>query len=300
MKRILHFWIFGGDLRQHWLARQLGEDGHIVHCCGLDASLLAGNTLYNHSDLSFCQETPCDCVILPLPLQNKHHDLTAPFSSSPISFSLLLDALPSSAVIVGGQIKEEAQAMAQERGLTLVDYFLREELTIANAVPTAEGCIQLAMERLPITLQDARVLILGYGKVASATAQRMGALGAKVTVAARRYAQLEQAKADGFNTDHIQQLVGGLCCYDCIVNTVPATVLGKEELEDMESSTLVIDLASLPGGVDLSWAQRLQRSIVPALSLPGRVAPATAGKSIKRTVYHILEETEQKEVDSLD
>ena len=33
--------------------------------------------------------------------------------------------------------------------------------TIANSVPTAEGAIQLAMEELPITLHEARVLVVG-------------------------------------------------------------------------------------------------------------------------------------------
>lgn len=293
MKRALEFWIFGGDLRQHWLARQLAEDGHIVRCYGLDPQFLVGPSLFPEADLAFCQKHSPTCVIFPLPCQDKQGHLSAPFHPNPLSLGDIFHALPPNLLLVGGQIKEQVKNMAKEGQHLLLDYFTREELAIANAVPTAEGCLQVAMERLPITLQDARVLILGYGKVATATAQRFAALGAKITVAARRYSQLALAKAQGFNTDRIDQLVGGLCCYDCIVNTVPAQILGEKELEDMGDDCLILDLASLPGGVDLEAADKLHRTVVPALSLPGRVAPASAGKAIKRSLYHILEELDQ-------
>ena len=55
---------------------------------------------------------------------------------------------------------------------------------IANAVPTAEGAVQLAMEELPITLHGARVLVVGFGRVGKLTAHRFRALGARVSVAA--------------------------------------------------------------------------------------------------------------------
>ena len=67
--------------------------------------------------------------------------------------------------------------MAQVRGLTIQDYFAREELAVANAVPTAEGAVQLAMEHLPITIHGARVLVVGFGRVGRTTAQRFQALG---------------------------------------------------------------------------------------------------------------------------
>ena len=49
------------------------------------------------------------------------------------------------------------------------------------------------MEQLPITIHGARVLVVGFGRVGRALAQRLAALGAKVTVAARRYESLAWA-----------------------------------------------------------------------------------------------------------
>ena len=52
----------------------------------------------------------------------------------------------------------------------------------------------------------------------------------------------------------------------------------------------MIDLASAPGGVDHQAAEELGIRVIPALSLPGRVAPKTAGEIIKETIYHMMEE----------
>ena len=49
-------------------------------------------------------------------------------------------------------------------------------------------------------------------------------------------------------------------------------------------------MASKPGGVDLEAAAQLGVKVVWALSLPGKVAPVTAGRSIKTTIYNILHE----------
>ena len=111
-----------------------------------------------------------------------------------------------------------------------------------------------------------------------------------MSVAARKYEQLAWAQAMGFGGEHLAHLKGWLCCYDLIVNTVPARVLGREELEDVRPDCLILDLASKPGGVDLHTAGELGLTVVWALSLPGKVAPVTAGAAIRDTIYNMLRE----------
>jgi len=185
----------------------------------------------------------------------------------------------------------ELYALAEERGLILRDYFAREELALLNAVPTAEGAIQIAMEELPVTLHDARALIVGFGRVGRALAPRLQGLGTKVTVAARSCEQRALAQSMGLNTERLTGLCEWLCSYDLVVNTAPGPVLGVEELAALKEGALVIDLASKPGGVDFTSAAALGTRVVWALSLPGKVAPVTSGRYIMDTVYHIMEET---------
>ena len=66
--------------------------------------------------------------------------------------------------------------------------------------------------------------------------------------------------------------------------------LTEEELEDLRRDCLVLDLASKPGGVDLEAAGELGLTVIWALSLPGKVAPVTAGAAIKTTIYNMLHE----------
>ena len=171
-----------------------------------------------------------------------------------------------------------------------VSLFLRYHT--ANALPTAEGAIQIAMEELPITLHDARVLVIGFGRLGRTLAPRLRALGARVWVSARRYEQRAAAECMGLNSEGMDHLSDWLCSYDIVFNTVPAPVLGVEELAALKERALVIDLASRPGGVDMDAAATLGVRVIWALSLPGKVAPVTSGRYIKDTVYHIMEESD--------
>ncbi len=45
--------------------------------------------------------------------------------------------------------------------------------------------------------------------------------------------------------------------FDVVVNTIPAPVLGERELAAMPGGSLVVDLASLPGGTDFEAAREL-------------------------------------------
>ncbi len=288
MKHELNIWVVGGDLRQAKLAQLLAEDGHTVHTYALgppqaDIPGLAAESTLARADMA-------DCVVLPLTISDGAGLLNAPLASSAYPLAPILDQLSPHSFLCGGRVDEESAELARRRGLAIHDYFAREELAVANAVPTAEGAVQLAMEHLPITIHGSKVLVIGFGRVGRLTAQRFQALGASVSVAVRKYGQLAWAQAMGFGGEHLAQLEGWLCGYDLIVNTVPARVLGREALEDVKPDCLILDLASKPGGVDLAAAGELGLTVVWALSLPGKVAPVTAGAAIRNTIYNMLRE----------
>ena len=285
MKHELDIWIIGGDRRQQQLASLLAEDGHSVHTLGLGP---AGAGVKEEGELTGA--ALADCVILPLPAAAPGGRLNAPLAVEPLTLEGVLAALRPGQIICAGRVDDATQAMARDRGLVLHDYFAREELAVANAVPTAEGAIQIALEEMPVTLHGSRALVIGYGRLGKALAPRLAGLGAKVSVAARKYADLAWAEGFGFGTEHTGELKGWLCGYDLIVNTVPVLVLGKEELEELKRECVVIDLASLPGGVDFEAAKALGVKAVQALSLPGKVAPATAAAYLRSTICHILHE----------
>ncbi len=283
MLRAKNIWVAGGDPRQAALAELLADDGHAVHTYALEQG--EGTAC----EPSMAGADRADCVVLPLPAVGPDGRLNAPLAAGGHELAEILDALRPGQLVCAGMAGEELERMAAERGLVLRDYFAREELAVMNAVPTAEGAIQIAMEELPITLHDARVLVVGFGRLGRALAPRLRGLGARVWVSARRYEQRAAAESMGLGSEGLDHLPDWLCSYDLVFNTVPAPVLGVEELASLKERALVIDLASRPGGVDMDAAAALGVRVIWALSLPGKVAPVTSGRYIKDTIYHIME-----------
>lgn len=279
LKREWNFWVLGGDLRQEKLAGLLRGDGHRVHTYALGEP---------GEDLS--QVEDADCVVLPLPVRAPEGGLNAPMSDSPHSLEDILARLRPGQFICGGMVDAATVELAGRYGLTIHDYFRREELTVANAVPTAEGAVQIALEEMGVTLHRARSLMIGYGRVGKLTAHRLAALGSHVTVAARSCEALAWARAYGHDAVSLADMARGLEDYDLVVNTVPSRVLTRELLAVLKEGCLVIDLASKPGGVDFQGAAELGVRCVWALSLPGKVAPISAGAALRDTIYNMLRE----------
>lgn len=224
-----------------------------------------------------------------MPVSRAAGKLYAPLCSTVLPISTLLDALSPDQLIFGGKINRALHTQAAERDLILRDYLLRDELAVANAVPTAEGAIQLAMEQLPITIHDAQVLVTGFGRVGQCIAQRFHALGAEVTVCARAPSQLALAETMGCRTIPLPLLSGSPLKFDLILNTVPAPIFTRAILNRTEA-LLLLELASPPGGFDQDAVHERGLHLVSAPGLPGKVAPVTAARIIQKTIYRMLEE----------
>ena len=159
-----------------------------------------------------------------------------------------------------------------------------------NAVPTAEGAVQILLEEMPQTIFGSSIVVLGCGRIGTRMAVLLKALGAHVTVAARDPAARAFAEMLGCRSIPFTALKEAAAQADVLCNTVPAPVVTQGILEAIKPDALVLDLASKPGGVDWDAAQTLGRRVVWALSLPGKTAPVTAGHIIAVTAEHILEE----------
>lgn len=276
-----NIWLVGGDDRQAVLAGLLADDGHKVQVYGMERRLCCQPTLDGIEG--------ADCVIMPLPAVDGKGVLHTPLSGRYLPAGELLSRLNPGQLLLAGKISPWLNAVAKSCGLVFKDYFEQEELALLNAIPTAEGAIRIAMEALPVTLHGARVLILGFGRLGLALGPRLHSLGAHVSVAARRREQRVLAELLNLGSEAMEGMKEWLHSYDLIVNTVPAMVLGVEELAALKEGTVVIDLASLPGGVDDESAAALDIKVIHALGLPGKEAPLTAARYLRDTVYHMLE-----------
>lgn len=146
------------------------------------------------------------------------------------------------------------------------------------------------MEQTAYTLQGARCLVIGYGRIGARLAGKLRALGAAVQVSARSARDFARIAAAGMGALDTRCLAGRLGGFDLIFNTVPAPVLGSAELAGLSADCLIIDLASMPGGIAPDAGLPDGCRVLHALSLPGRVAPLSAARAIHETVRTILQE----------
>ena len=150
--------------------------------------------------------------------------------------------------------------------------------------------MQIAMQEMAVTVCGSRVLIIGYGRVAKACSRLFLAAGADVACTARRLSALADAENNGCRAFLLGELYGRIDSFDLIINTVPHLILDKAMLSAAAKDAVIIDLASAPGGVDQNAAAALNKRCIHALSLPGKVAPITAGEIIAKTVINIINE----------
>ncbi len=282
----------GGDMRQ---IRAINEISKLRNTAALgfeDAGLKYFNenvlALNSSNDINETFKT----IIFPLPYTVDGENINTPFSKSPVSVTTILKALPPKCNIFAGKCDDRLKALAEVYEANLVDYFDREELQVLNAIPTAEGAIQIAMQETKHTLHNSQCLVIGNGRIGKILAKMLHGIGAKVTVSARKQKDLAQIQSFGYSSIPLWKLHDFIGKFDVIFNTVPVMILDADLISKINKNCVVIDLASKPGGVDFEIAYSRDLKVIWALSLPGKVAPDTAGDIIKDTIINILNEME--------
>ena len=284
----IKFTVIGGDIRSIKLANFIAQDGYKVDIYGFNnASFDTGlpespdmNTAVNEADI----------VIGPLPCSNDNETINAPFHQGKIYINEVFQTMKKNQIFIAGRMSNKIQHLAQLYNVNTVDILEREDMAVLNAIPTAEGAIQIAMEEMAITLHDSVCLILGFGRIGKILAKMLSALGADVYVEARKFSDIAWIKSYGYKPVLLDNIDNIITKANDIFNKIPSIILDENKLKLLNKDCLIIDLASKPGGVDFDKAKELGVKAIWALSLPGKVAPITAAKFIKETVFNIIGE----------
>lgn len=276
--------LLGGDKREMEVLRGLLPLAR-VRCWGLPQ-------VENLADSLLAALTGADAVILPMPGVDETGRLYAPLADGDVYLSredlaVLRPGVPVLVGVASGYLRD----VCGELGLALYQLAEDDRVALPNAVPTAEGALAVLMAETDVTISGMSVVVLGFGRVGEAVAQRLRALGADVLVANRGAGRADRAREQGFRlaewADWPKRLMGEHCV---VINTVPAQVLGRAELAALPRGVLVLDLASGAGGVDVAAADDLGVRVVRALSLPGKVAPVTAGRILAGVYPQFLQD----------
>ena len=274
------FGIFGGDMRQIYIAKILKDKGYSVTtyslCTYKPAGCAEAGSFQSLIDNS-------SCLIGPIALSDGNGKISSKKAAVDLTVSALEEHLKGQKIFAGC-ISAGFEERCRELGSSCYDFMKNRELAMYYAIATAEGTILEAIYHSPGNLHGSNVLVLGYGTCAKVLANKLKGMDTNIMVCARSEAQRMEAGAFGYAAigfDRLNEHIGSM---EYIFNTIPAVVLDRDKLALIESDALVIDIASMPGGIDREAASELGINLHHCLGLPGKYAPRASAQFLVDTV----------------
>lgn len=282
--------VIGGDARQLEIIRKLTE---------LDAKLsLIGFEHLDHAFTGASKEkidevdfSVQDALILPVPGTSLDGQVETIFSNEKVVLiKEMLERTPAHCTVYSGISNSYLSGITKQANRSLVQLFERDDVAIYNSIPTVEGTIMMAIQHTDFTIHGSKVAVLGLGRVGMSVARTFHALGAKVKVGARKSEHIARIAEMGLEPFHLGEIGNSLKDVDICINTVPYLIVNAAVISRMPAHTLIIDLASKPGGTDFRYAEKRGIKALLAPGLPGIVAPKTAGKILANVLSQLLME----------
>ncbi len=276
--------IIGGDRREIELYRLWSCSGKKIKMFGFElSSLIDPAAKAGIGDIG-----KASVLIFPLSGIKEDGTVTGLYAENPIQIRSMIGNIGPETLILSGAVAPPIVRLLAGHG-KIVNTAADQELAVLNAIPTAEGAIQKAMEMSEITINGSRALVMGLGRCGTALAKALQGLEACVTVLVRRRESVALAEELGFKAAFVKQLPEAAAGVDFIFNTVPALLLTSPILEKLNKDTLIFDLASSPGGTDFQAAAGLGITALLLPGLPGRVAPKSSGRFLAEVYQTIID-----------
>ncbi|AZV42324.1 MULTISPECIES: dipicolinic acid synthetase subunit A [Peribacillus] len=282
--------VIGGDARQLEVVRKLTE---------LDAKLLlVGFEQLDHAFTGAVKEKmedvnfgEIDSVILPVRGTDGDGKVETIFSNEDVVLTeAIIKRTPPHCTFYTGISNAYLDRILQAANRKQVSLFERDDVAIYNSIPTVEGTIMMAIQHTDFTIHGSSVAVLGLGRVGMSVARAFQALGAKVMVGARKSEDLARITEMALKPFQLSKLAEEIKTADIVINTIPFPILTANVLANMPVHTLIIDLASKPGGTDFRFAEKRGIKALLAPSLPGIVAPKTAGQILANALGQLIQE----------
>ncbi len=268
------------DMRQVYLAEILTKKGRSVRCLDIRNNKTVLGQLEKLKE--FLKEA--DVLILPIPVSK--------VPEQGILNDILNKNLTNGTLVLGGCFSAEQMELLKRRDIHYLDFMEDEIVTEENAVATAEGVIAELVNKSPYNIDEAKIIVSGYGFCGKAIAERLMALGARVTVLARRREVRKAAKKEGFYAVDFafgpEEAMGAAM----LVNTAPAPVITRSIIRELPRDAYILDIASAPGGTDFECAKEYGIRADLSLGLPGKYAPKESAYILDRAIDRFVSREE--------
>ena len=282
--------VIGGDLITVKLVNIISKTNKVV-IFGLEyAEELMGNDNIVFADSLESAINESKVIIGPMPLSVKSEYITTVFSKEKIKTEDFKNLLYDK-ILIAGDIWLETKEQLESQGTKCFDILTNNALKISNSIITAEGVLGIAIQETSTTIHGLDVLVLGFGRTGKMIAKIFDAVGAKVSVEARKEEDLAWIDAYNYNKIDLKDLDQYLGKFDLIINTIPASILDNEKLTLFKKGSVLINLPTITETkIDINEANKLGVKYIWTSSLPQLVAPVTYAEMIKKIIFQYLEQ----------
>ncbi|MEW8985938.1 MAG: dipicolinic acid synthetase subunit A [Bacillus sp. (in: firmicutes)] len=280
--------VIGGDARQLEIIRKLTEMDAKLSLIGFEQldHAFTGAIKEKIDDLDF---STMDAIILPVPGTTQDGQIETIFSNEKVVLTEeMLSVTPEHCTIYSGISNGYLNGIVKAADRRLVQLFERDDVAIYNSIPTVEGTIMLAIQHTDFTIHGSNIAVLGLGRVGMSVARTFHALGAKVSVGARKSEHIARITEMGLTPFLLKDIQHYVKDTDICINTIPYQIVTASVISKMPAHTLILDLASKPGGTDFRYAEKRGIKAILAPGLPGIVAPKTAGQILAGVLIQLL------------
>lgn len=284
--------VIGGDMRQVYLVEELAHHQNRVIYYAListpDESRCSGTSVITSASSLDEVIGSSRCIICPIPFSKNGIHLNQNILDESLSLTSILTLLTSEHSVFAGCIAKDVEDTIREKGVSVFELMEDQSLVLYNTLATAEGAICEAIKLSPVNLHQSRCAVLGYGKCGRTLVQYLKGLSCYVSACTDHPKEKAFASTVADRAVTLNEFGKEAEAFDFVFNTIPAKILTEDILQRMKPSVTIIDIASAPGGVDYAEAKRLRLTAALCPGLPGKYAPSSSAKALKKAIETAL------------
>lgn len=189
-------------------------------------------------------------------------------------------------IVYGFKIDNNINELLSKKHITFFNFMHDELFCHKNACLTAEGLLGIIIENTELSFEEMQILILGYGRTGKSIEKVLNKLNIDILTVTTD--DMEQALSKIYSKKSVDfsLLNEQLDKVNIIINTIPALVLDKAELDKITTSTVIFDIASCQG-TNFEYAKKKGIKVLHPLSIPAKHSPSMAGKLMYEKILGI-------------
>lgn len=300
--------VAGGDLRQFYMLYRLmeklsGKDiSYIVKCYQVnfpteDFKCLIDSHpgIFTICDSMWELLKDCDILIGPVPFSKDGINIFSADKFQKTAISDIINHPEYPKIITGGSIPKYLIQGMSDFPVSFKDIMKDTKFSEINSSLTAEGLLKYIIENTVCSIENAKILITGYGRCGKAIAHKLSLLGGSISVYDNDTLQADAGKQQGYSFYDMNAYIDTPADFDFIINTIPSPVFKAPFLRKLNRKCVLFDIASAPGGFDNDICQGLALKVIRCPGIPGKTAPRTSGIAMADSILAYLESRKEVE-----